>query len=769
VKETDNVRKMQFRKKFKKIVEKGNLYDKYHEVVLKVSNLPPHNSTFYHKFDEFVMPKTEGMTDEEVEKNIIKHWHDWNKPKNQIEESKKQNKREQLLEFRKAKTEAKKQEKKLLQENRTVFPNGFWKEPTALIPKDKSEFPDFPNIDGLSKEEADISIIEFWKKLAEKKGNRTFFPKGFWKEPTALIPTDKSEFFDFPNIDGLPKEEADKSIIEYWKKLKEKKDWSTANTKNDFILDDEGNAIYQSIKLSSHRTKEQKLALGIEVLSKEDRRRKNEQRQKEFAEKYQRKKGAAEKNPLSVLQKAYLYQNLVDEFGADPACEVPDDEEALMNMFEPPEDIATYPGYPNLDGLGEDDANEAVKTFLVSWRKEEAQRRLKNMKNKKKNKKKTKTERAIAQDKSKNNEKNQGNQRKGRNERNRGRNEGNQGRNDRNQVPYWAVWDQGGNSAGNSSQEFGRGFGRNPDWLQQQPSGYSRSSSQDTGYNSYGNYNSYDNYNQSSSGGYYNQPGFAQDYNNQGYNQNYNQNYSNQGYGNQAYGNQQSHDSNYDDYYQQFDGRQSNKRNQNPMMPDRGPSAKKFKPDLPKPAQNSAKILAQLKNCPFGVNVYQSRNKKMPITGNEFTEIMAIINQKWLEQSGFGENLRIEGSEWHKDRGIILCQDEFSRKWIQASIDEITIGNKFFKAWSTGDTGDVIDVSVILGPALDKCPDPRVVISKALENAGIAASNIEVVNVGYVNGGRRVSMLLDGQTVQAIQAKNGRIFAGLTQLNFKIE
>ena len=55
---------------------------------------------------------------------------------------------------------------------------------------------------------------------------------------------------------------------------------------------------------------------------------------------------------------------------------------------------------------------------------------------------------------------------------------------------------------------------------------------------------------QSSAGGYYNQAGFPQDYNNQGYNQNYS---------NQAYGNQQSHDS-YDDYYQQFDGRQSNKR-----------------------------------------------------------------------------------------------------------------------------------------------------------------------------------------------------------------
>ena len=106
------------------------------------------------------MFSAKGMTDEEVEKNIIKHWHDWNKPKNQIEDTKKLTKREKLLEFRKAKTEAKKQEKKLLQEYKTVFPDGFWKEPTALIPKDKSEFPDFPNIDGLPKEEADNSMYE---------------------------------------------------------------------------------------------------------------------------------------------------------------------------------------------------------------------------------------------------------------------------------------------------------------------------------------------------------------------------------------------------------------------------------------------------------------------------------------------------------------------------------------------------------------------------------------------------------------------------------
>ena len=115
-----------------------------------------------------------------------------------------------------------------------------------------------------------------------------------------------------------------------------------------------------------------------------------------------------------------------------------------------------------------------------------------------------------------------------------------------------------------------------------------------------------------------------------------------------------------------------------------------------------------------------------------------------------------------------MKEDEFSRKWIQACIDEITIEGRFFKAWSTEDIGDVIDVSVILGPALDKCPDPRVVISKALENAEISASNIEVVNVTSSNEGRRVDMLLDGKTVQAVRAKNGRILAGLTQLNFRI-
>ena len=77
-------------------------------------------------------------------------------------------------------------------------------------------------------------------------------------------------------------------------------------------------------------------------------------------------------------------------------------------------------------------------------------------------------------------------------------------------------------------------------------------------------------------------------------------------------------------------------------------------------------------------------------------------------------------SGFFKTRGVILCQDDFSRKWIRENIDQIEIEGKNFKAWFTGERGDVIDATVILGPALDKCPEPKDVIYRALGNAGNA-------------------------------------------------
>ena len=96
-KEITNIRKVQFREKFKRLVEKGNLYDKHRETVLTLGDLPPKKSSFYDKFDEFVMPKTEGMTEKEVEKKIIQEWNSWyslNKPKPQIEKIENENQKQ---------------------------------------------------------------------------------------------------------------------------------------------------------------------------------------------------------------------------------------------------------------------------------------------------------------------------------------------------------------------------------------------------------------------------------------------------------------------------------------------------------------------------------------------------------------------------------------------------------------------------------------------------------------------------------------------------
>ena len=194
----------------------------------------------YHLLPGF--PSTQGLSDGDIQNEIIVYW---NEKKSKKEKELKPAVPKDLSlypgfpnilglpkeEADKAVTHFWAQREK----NRPIFPVGFWKNPTALIPKDKSCYPDFPNIEGLSKEQADSSIIEFWRKLKAKRdqndknrrellqSRKTVFPAGFWKDPTALMPKDKSQYPGFPNIEGLPKDEADSSIIEFWKKFKEKK------------------------------------------------------------------------------------------------------------------------------------------------------------------------------------------------------------------------------------------------------------------------------------------------------------------------------------------------------------------------------------------------------------------------------------------------------------------------------------------------------------------------------------------------------------------
>merc|ERR1712086_1020249 len=89
-------------------------------------------------------PNTEGLPEEEARSTIQKYWDD---------------RKEQNVEWR----------------------------DKNYIPKDLSRYPGFPQTESLPKEEVDELVKNFWKQYNEK---RTVFPAGFWTEPTALMPKD---------------------------------------------------------------------------------------------------------------------------------------------------------------------------------------------------------------------------------------------------------------------------------------------------------------------------------------------------------------------------------------------------------------------------------------------------------------------------------------------------------------------------------------------------------------------------------------------------
>ena len=166
----------------------------------------------------------------------------------------------------------------------------------------------------------------------------------------------------------MPKEEADNAILLFWKMWRKEK----AKKKKHAKRLEEKNAKREAKGLPPIEKEKEREALGLPPIEKmKDIEKEKEKKpfipddiktyancpdttglneeasNKLLFEFYHEFK----KNKLKELkkQKDKKRKEIYDKVMAG---EVPDDEEALMNMFEPPEDIATYPGYPN---LGNDD------------------------------------------------------------------------------------------------------------------------------------------------------------------------------------------------------------------------------------------------------------------------------------------------------------------------------------------------------------------------------------------------------------------------------
>ena len=174
----------------------------------------------------------------------------------------------------------------------------------------------------------------------------------------------------------MPKEEADNAILFFWKMWRKEK----ARKKKHAKRLEERNAKREAKGLPPIEKEKEREALGlppIEKMKDIEKEKKpfipddiktyancpdttglnEEASNKLLFEFYHEFK----KNKLKELkkQKDKKRKEIYDKVMAG---EVPEDEEALMTMFEPPEDIATYPGYPN---LGNDDNFLQFHSFFI--------------------------------------------------------------------------------------------------------------------------------------------------------------------------------------------------------------------------------------------------------------------------------------------------------------------------------------------------------------------------------------------------------------------
>ena len=180
----------------------------------------------------------------------------------------------------------------------------------------------------------------------------------------------------------MPKEEADNAILLFWKMWRKEK----AKKKKHAKRLEEKNAKREAKGLPPIEKEKEREALGLPPIEKmkdvEKEKEKEKDRQPyipadiktyancpdttglneeasnkllfEFYHEFKRNKLKEQKKQKDKKRKE-IYDKVM-------AGEVPEDEEALMAMFEPPEDIATYPGYPN---LGNDDNFLQFHSFFI--------------------------------------------------------------------------------------------------------------------------------------------------------------------------------------------------------------------------------------------------------------------------------------------------------------------------------------------------------------------------------------------------------------------
>ena len=120
--------------------------------------------------------------------------------------------------------------------------------------------------------------------------------------------------------------------------------------------------------------------------------------------------------------------------------------------------------------------------------------------------------------------------------------------------------------------------------------------------------------------------------------------------------------------------------------------------------------------------VHLGREKRLPITRQDFTDLWKVINDRAMQKLMAGIDLpySVKFIGEKNGRGIIGCANETSAKFLTNEVSAVTVGKKCFKAWRRGSSGTTLVTVIVKDKNIcaDKNLNAAIVWSNKLNNLG---------------------------------------------------
>ena len=180
-----------------------------------------------------------------------------------------------------------------------------------------------------------------------------------------------------------------------------------------------------------------------------------------------------------------------------------------------------------------------------------------------------------------------------------------------------------------------------------------------------------------------------------------------------------------------------------------------------------------LKSFPNMLMVYESFDRKNPITASKFKDLSVEMMNCWMHskpKAGAPEP-RVKGTVFVKDHGVIKCDDPGTAAYFKELLSHPFKCGKF-RAWSYDENDGWTDSSVFINDKYSVKLTPNTtttLINRALAGQGLD-NEIVFKRINQVKAGGVVYFRMKSSAAEAVmKEKDNTIPAGLTELQFRFD